>query len=707
MPPRSQPFGVLRDDGAVDVTTADGRSVVLPRDLAEGAGVEIRSSAPTANLGAFESQLTAGDPTLDPRFAAFEQQQQPTPDAPPVAPAADGVPPMLARAPQAPAPAPAAPAPLDQALVDMQARPQPGAAPAAAFETPIAPAVPTDPRTSPSLVGDPEAQAAHRSLLRPNNDPRALPGERFLLADGSVYSPPAPDAPAPARAGRAAPAPEEPTDPNAELVDALIERPRDQPIAPGDFRQSSPLDRQIERIDRGQRRAQEAADAATAASIDRQELLERQAAEQRALEVERAAAMTQAETRYAEAFEAARSAEINPRRLWQNGGGVAMAIATALGGLGAAITGGENGALAMIERAIDRDIRAQESNQANAQRTAQNARSFIDLTRQRFTDEAAAQQAARSLAWDQVAQRLEGQMSGLRSAQEQDRAQALIDQARAQALQAAQAAAVAEAERDLNMRQQVAEIRKTEAEAARAERRAMGGGGGRRANGVVPTELVGTPGDPVVQQAQQFLGMDELTAREMAANTSGGSRSGRSLLLRRISEAQSRSGRLANGLELEEGRTLDDQQVRQVNGLVAADREFNAAIQTIEQYADRLREDGLLGYAWEQLRGRAGFGSQDFQTLNHAVDVIRTQFRNINQSGNSLGAQTMAEHDFPNLTQNISLDAILNNVRAARDVKHRYVEAVLENLGIHSGGGGHGGGHGGGEQALPEGVRPR
>lgn len=720
MPPPAQrrAFGIPREDDPelLDVTTMDGRSVVLPRAAAEAAGVAVRpriAQAPAPSL----SITVPEAPPVDPAVMAALTERAGVADAPPVPVPAAPLPTSggMLDDPRFNAPPPATPdeAGLRSALEAIQ--PNAAAAPA----PPVAPAAPVV-AVPPQIANDPGAAAAFRSFQAPHNNPAPFEGEVFVDRSGRRHG--AAAAPAPAaprelppgvrRAG--APLGREQVDPfeafgsDDPVVAALRNRPADaEPLVPEDFRQQTGLERQIQRIDRDRDRAQQVADANAAAAIDREDILAEQAAEQERIAADRDATLARAQSQYMAAFQEARSATVNPSRLFQNGGGVAIAIATALGSLGSQLTGGENQALGIIERAIDRDIRAQTTNQGNAQRTVQNARSFIDITRQQFSDEAAAATAARSLAWDQVAQRLDRQVASVQAGAARDEAAALAEQARAQAMAAAREALAAEQQRQLDQREQQARTRRLDAQAARDERRAGGGGGGaRRGTGVVPGEVIGTEADPVVQQAIEFLGMNPTTAAEQAANTTGGSRSGRNRLLNRIGEAQERRGRLAQGFELAPGRTLDDTQIRSVNGLVAADREFNAAIGTIREYAGRLREGGLLGYAWEQARGRAGFGSRDYQTINHAIDVIRTQFRNINQSGNSLGAQTLAEHDFPNLTQNVSLDSILANVEAARDVKHRYVTAVLSNLGIRPGAGGGEHGEEGGESAeLPEGVR--
>lgn len=491
IPQRIRPFAIpmAEDETMVNMTTADGQEVVIPRAAAERAGVEVRPRVADAGGVAPASPGAPFDPTLERSL----NERAGVADVPPMSvPAEAGIPPSIARpeAPLAPAPPPAAQGttgdPQLDAFVQGLAQPPPTAPDPQAVQapapTPPRQADPFTPTVGPGAGGvDPGTAAALRSFQRQeaaHNTADPL-GSEYVTFDGQRVTPGAQPAPAPATSQprRSAPA-EQQLDPNAQLIEGLVNRPEGAPpLAPQDFRRSSPLERALQRGDRARQRAQAAAENVQAAAIDRESIAAEAEAQQREMEARRAEAMNSATQAYAAAVREARSAEVNPARLFQNGGGIAVAIASVLGSLGSALTDGPNTALETINRAIDRDISAQQTNQANAQRTAQNARAFIDITRQRFTDERAAAEAARSMALDQVAQRIEQQSASLQSAAAQDEAAAMADQLRQQALQAARAAAIAEQERLLNQRQQVAQIRKLEAEATRAERRAAGGGG--------------------------------------------------------------------------------------------------------------------------------------------------------------------------------------------------------------------------------------
>lgn len=435
----------------VDMTTADGHQIRVPRAAIERVGIEVRpapvSVAPEVGADGIPESLrrpapaqTTGDPALD-RFIGGL-------DAPP-----------------------APPAPHPQLSV-----PTPAPETDDAFSPSVGPTSGTDPRLASTVQSLMRPQPAHNPATpAPESQFVTLDGERVTAGQGlaSAQGQPA----HPRTRGRATSPAEPELSADEQLIDDLIARPEGEPLAPEDSRTSSPLDRALERVDRERQRQQGAAENLQAAAIDRERLAAEADAQQQELAARRAEAMNTATQAYAAAVQEARSSQVNPSRLFQNGGGISVAIATVLGSLGSALTGGPNTALDMINRAIDRDIQAQTTNQANAQRAAQNARGLIDITRERFSDEAAQIASARSLAMDQVAQRIERQAASLQSAAAQDHAAALAEQLRQQALQSARDAAIAEQTRLLEQRQAIADIRVREAEATQAERRAVGGGG--------------------------------------------------------------------------------------------------------------------------------------------------------------------------------------------------------------------------------------
>lgn len=131
--------------------------------------------------------------------------------------------------------------------------------------------------------------------------------------------------------------------------------------------------------------------------------------------------------------------------------------------------------------------------------------------------------------------------------------------------------------------------------------------------------------------------------------------------------------------------------------IATADDEFERAIARIERVSQRLGPTARL----EALVGAA---PQDYRELEHSLEVIRTQLRRINDAGSSLGAQHQAEVSIPGLTQVPTVQALLNNIRAAYAVKHDYVVAAMRSAGYERerGGAAHGdAGGGGGSAAVP------
>lgn len=98
--------------------------------------------------------------------------------------------------------------------------------------------------------------------------------------------------------------------------------------------------------------------------------------EAQAAELERQRqAQQKAQGDYDAAAKAAREAHVDPKRFFGDDAGTTIlaVIGSALGGLGAALTGGPNQAMAMINAAIDRDIKAQESALLQKKGAADNA----------------------------------------------------------------------------------------------------------------------------------------------------------------------------------------------------------------------------------------------------------------------------------------------------------------------------------------------
>jgi hypothetical protein len=235
---------------------------------------------------------------------------------------------------------------------------------------------------------------------------------------------------------------------------------------------------------------------------------------------------------------------------------------------------------------------------------------------------------------------------------------------------------------------------------------ARGGGGGRggarRADAApvgaeTDAAAYGTDEDPLVREAIRF-GLNADLARQMARDTSGGRSSGRRRLQSQVATESAQRGRLAqyaiiDGWERDPSNAtlLTPGESRDLNRVTVADREFSANVTELERLLTGLGAD-------ERVAGRFRTGSEAYYEVQHRLEVIRNQLRQISQMGNSLGAQQAIEHAVPSLDDNVTAGSILRNVRAAYRTKNDYVTALLGNYGYtrRGGGGGHGGGHGGG-----------
>lgn len=205
-------------------------------------------------------------------------------------------------------------------------------------------------------------------------------------------------------------------------------------------------------------------------------------------EADRRQAMAGATRAYQNAVDRVASARLDPSRWYRDqgaGGTIAAAIAIALGGLGQALGGTDrNLALEEINRSIDRDMEAQQSEIDSGRAAADLAGNMLSITRQEFGDRDAAREAGRAAMLRQVAAQTQAQAADLADDAARLNADALHEQLTAQAAEAEQAAVT----RELEWRYQAARIARTEAEAAQAARRAMGGGGARPAPLITQTQ---------------------------------------------------------------------------------------------------------------------------------------------------------------------------------------------------------------------------
>lgn len=151
---------------------------------------------------------------------------------------------------------------------------------------------------------------------------------------------------------------------------------------------------------------------------------------------------------FQEASQRVAEQRVDPQQFFGGFGGRAgAAIAVALGTIGSALGGGPNAALGIINQAIDRNIRSQEFNIQNERAGVAAQGQALNMMRQAFSDEAAANQATRALHLQAMTTRLDGMMQGL-SGDQLLRAQTL----RNALAQEQQLAAQAAAERQANTR---------------------------------------------------------------------------------------------------------------------------------------------------------------------------------------------------------------------------------------------------------------
>lgn len=243
----------------------------------------------------------------------------------------------------------------------------------------------------------------------------------------------------------------------------------------------------------------------------------------------------------------------------------------------------------------------------------------------------------------------------------------------------------------------------------RTSRRGGGGGRGARQSeqlGDVPPEILGTDEDPLVREAVR-LGMNPAVARDMARDTRKGRAAGRTRLQSLVGTQSFQRGRLRDhaiiaGWERDPNATLlTPSESRALNRIATADREFEAAANALQRLLGELS-------AGERVTGRFRVGSERYYEIQHRLDVIRNQMRQISDMGNSLGAQEELRHMVPNLDDNVTARAILNNVRAAQRTKRDYVLAIMGNYGYRPAReGGQGGGQRRSTSTSPDTVRVR
>lgn len=228
--------------------------------------------------------------------------------------------------------------------------------------------------------------------------------------------------------------------------------------------------------------AQRADAAASAAAAERDAI---DASASRALEIERdrRSAMSDAQQRFQRSVDALGAMREDPARLLRSAaGGVSAAIAIGLGAAGAALAGGgENTALSIVQRNIDRDIAAQRTDIQTAGTAAEAQRSVLGLMRQEFSDQTAAETAARSAMLSAAAAQAQRVTAGLDNRAAQLRGDQMVQQLRDESAAAAAQAQAQEAEAQLQRRLLEARVQRAELANVGTARRLQGGPGRPRA----------------------------------------------------------------------------------------------------------------------------------------------------------------------------------------------------------------------------------
>ncbi|MBP7550967.1 MAG: hypothetical protein KA761_11825, partial [Gemmatimonadaceae bacterium] len=250
--------------------------------------------------------------------------------------------------------------------------------------------------------------------------------------------------------GRTAGPAAEPTDP---LLDALIARPMDA-ANPYDNRAETGLERDLRLNADAETLAVRRAENSAIAAANVRDVYEGEARARSELETERRNATRAGMDSYRRAVDRAASLNIDPDGFYHSrgtGGTIAASIAIGLGGLGAAINGGPNVALDMINAEIERDLMAQQQRIDSAWQRADAEGTLYDMTRAEFGDREAALNAARSIALENAAAQAEEQAGMLGTAEARLQGEALAAELRDAAVSSRAEAERAEIEWQLRM----------------------------------------------------------------------------------------------------------------------------------------------------------------------------------------------------------------------------------------------------------------
>ena len=200
------------------------------------------------------------------------------------------------------------------------------------------------------------------------------------------------------------------------------------------------------------------------------------------LEQERRSAYDDAQGRYQRSIDSLASMREDPARLLRSAaGGVSAAIAIGLGAAGAALAGGgENTALAIVQRNIDRDIAAQRTDIQTAGTVAANQQSVLAAMQREFSDRQAAENATRSVMLGAAAAQAQRVTAGLGNEAAQLRGEQMVQQFRDESAAAAAQAQAQEAEAQLQRRLLEARAQRVELANVGTARRLQGGPGRAR-----------------------------------------------------------------------------------------------------------------------------------------------------------------------------------------------------------------------------------
>lgn len=394
------------------------------------------------------------------------------------------------------------------AQASMMSAPTPAARPVAAPAIP-APAAP--PTQTPDELRRQYAFAQMMPAFQPTQPPQPAPPPRFvgtptqydIAGMSEAFAQPTPTAAqfqqmtAPADAVAAAPVGAPSTQAQAPGQPLRIRAPQPsldqlmvpQGYSPGTIDElagSTPgarsMDRREALIGREADLLAQRADAAAAAAEAERDAIDASAS--RALEIERdrRSAMSDAQQRFQRSVDALGAMREDPARLLRSAaGGVSAAIAIGLGAAGAALAGGgENTALAIVQRNIDRDIAAQRTDIQTAGTAAEAQRSVLGLMRQEFSDQTAAETAARSAMLSAAAAQAQRVTAGLDNRTAQLRGDQMVQQFRDESAAAAAQAQAQEAEAQLQRRLLEARVQRAELANVGTVRRLQGGPGRAR-----------------------------------------------------------------------------------------------------------------------------------------------------------------------------------------------------------------------------------